>query len=607
MKVIKWLWLTLAIFFFPLMMTHAESNSSEETESETTEAGKIASKNEVIYANLQASGSLEDIYVVNAFELTKQGIIEDYGNYNEVKNLTDTSAIEQNNNKIRMNVEKDMFYYQGNLSENTQLPWSFTMEYYLDGKKVNPDSLIGKSGDVEIKIDVKKNESANDAFFENYMVQLTLPLNTDYFENIEAPEATIANAGKNKQIAFTVMPEEEKEFSITATTDNFEIDGMQISALPSSISVDSPDTDELTSEFDSLTDAVGEIDNGVGELQNGMSELASGLQELEDGSSQYKNGMDELNQSSGQLTNASSQINSALSTIQEQVKNASGASGLEQLEQLDQAVSEMASGLDELADGMDQLASQYGEANKALQDAMNQIPESTISQSDIEALYESNADQQVIDELVKTYQAAQTVKGAYEAVAEAFRAVEPSLGTFRDSTQEVANHLRELAKGLEESMNQVDVDQGLNQLVSGLEEMASNYNQFHEGLVGYTNGVNELAHSYQGIHTGIGESQAGASQLANGASELHDGTGQLHDATSDIPDEMQEEIDSMISQYDKSDFNPISFVSEENNEITDSVQFVISTDSLKQEEETETTEEPEEKEGFLEKLKNLFQ
>ncbi|BAC12304.1 hypothetical conserved protein [Oceanobacillus iheyensis HTE831] len=606
MKIIKWLWLTLAIFFFPVLITNAEANTSDsnDIDSENTEAGEVSSKNEVIYANLQAGGSMKDMYVVNAFELSKPGLIEDYGNYQGVKNLTDTSPVEQNDDKVSMIAEDDSFYYQGNITK--ELPWTFDIKYYLDGKEMEPEQMIGESGEVEITIDVQENDIDTSAFFENYMLQISLPLNTDHFQNIEAQDATIANAGKNKQIAFTVMPEEEEQFSIKAQTDNFEVDGLEISALPSSMSIDSPDTDELTSEFESLTDAVGEIDNGVGELSDGISGLASGLSELENGSSQYKNGMDELNQSSSQLTNASSQINDALSTIQSQIGQASGASGLDQLEELETAVTEMSSGLDELANGMDDLASNYSDANQALENAINQIPESSISESDIEALYQSDADQEVVDELVATYEAAQSVKGAYDSVGEAFDAVEPSLTTFSESTREVSNHLRELADGLQESMDQVDVDEGLNELTAGLEEMSSNYSQFHDGLMEYTNGVNELANSYTEIHNGIGESADGAGQIADGASELEEGTGQLYDATSEIPDEMQEEIDSMISQYDKSDFNPISFVSDQNDEITDSVEFVISTDSLIKEEAENTEEETEEEKGFLEKLKDLF-
>ncbi|WP_339226109.1 YhgE/Pip domain-containing protein [Oceanobacillus sp. FSL K6-2867] len=607
MKTIKWLWLTLAIFFLPVLTTYASPNTLEDTAEKEQGNGEIASRNEVIYANLQAGGNLKGIYVVNSFELTKPGIIEDYGNYTEIKNLTDTSAIEQNKNNVRINAETDNFFYQGNLGEAKELPWQFTIDYYIDGKEVNPDDIPGMTGDVEITIDVQQNKDAAAAFFENYMLQISVPLNTDYFQDIKAEDATIANAGKYKQITFTVMPDEEKKFSIEATTDQFEIDGIEIAALPPSIGVEGPDTDELTEEFQSLTDAIGDIDNGVGELRDGIDGLASGLHQLEDGSAQYKNGMDELNGSSSQLIDASSQINNALASVQKEVEKASGITTIEELEDLDFAVSEMISSLEELADGMDQFGSNYEKANQALQDAVKQIPESSITEADIAALYESDADQEVIEELVATYQAAQTVKGAYKAASEAFDSVGSNLNTFSDSTREAANYLRSLTDGLEESISEIDVDEGINQLIGGMEEMASNYNQFHEGLVAYTNGVNELATSYQGIHDGIGESAKGADQLTDGADELRSGTAQLHDATSSIPEEMQEEIDAMLSQYDKSDFEPASFVSEKNDKLTDSVQFVIRTDSLKKEQETETADEvPEEKEGFFEKLKNLF-
>lgn len=602
MKKVKWILLSLALVCLPMTTVNAEEN----TKDEATKDGKIDQKDEVIYANLQADGLLDEMYVVNAFELSEHGLIKDYGLYDEVKNLTDTSDVEQNQEKMTMETDKDTFYYQGDLPKDKRLPWKFALTYYLDGKETPPEEMIGQAGEVEIELAVKQDDKDVEDFFKNYMIQISVPLNTDHFHHIEAEEATIASAGKEKQIAFTVMPEEEETFVIEATTDKFEIEGFEISALPSAVSVDGPDTDEIDDEFQSLTDAIGDIDGGVRDLRDGMDDLTGGLSELESGSSEYQSGINELNESGDDLTSASAEINEGIATIYEEINQASGADGLEALENFDASIDDMVTGMEELADGLDELATQNKQANEALQEAVDAVPDSTITEADIEALYETEADPDVVEELVTTYEAAQTVKAVYEEVVDAFDAVDTNLDAFSEATNEVADHIRELAEGIDESLGDIDVDEQLVELMDGLEEMATSYDQFHNGLLEYTGGVDALAQNYEALHEGIGEAKSGASELTDGASELRNGTKQLYDATSGLPDEMKDEIDEMISQYDKSDFDAPSFVSEKNDDVIHSVQFVINTDSLEEEEADDKEEEEEAEEGFFEMLLNLF-
>src|SRR5699024_5462931 len=115
----------------------------------------------------------------------------------------------------------------------------------------------------------------------------------------------------------------------------------------------------------------------------------------------------------------------------------------------------------------------------------------------------------------------------------------------------------------------------------------------------------QLASSYQDMDDGIGELSKGTKTLEDGVGELHNGTTKLHQSTRDLPDQMTEEIDEMIADYDKSDFEAISFVSNKNENV-ESVQFVLKTENIEMDDD-ETTEEPEEeKKGFWTRLKELF-
>ena len=58
-------------------------------------------KDENVYVNLNQDGSVDGIYVVNAYRLDADTQIVDYGNYESVKNLTSDQPAERNGHRRR--------------------------------------------------------------------------------------------------------------------------------------------------------------------------------------------------------------------------------------------------------------------------------------------------------------------------------------------------------------------------------------------------------------------------------------------------------------------------------------------------------------------------
>src|SRR5699024_2812694 len=133
-------------------------------------SGKYSSKDEVIYGKLDPSGKVNNMYVVNSFEVDKPGEFTDYGKYINVRNLTDLTTIDQKNNKVSFEAEAD-FHYQGEL-EQKQLPWDISITYKLDGKEMKPEDLLGENGDLEIQIETKANKEIDQTFIDYYMLQI---------------------------------------------------------------------------------------------------------------------------------------------------------------------------------------------------------------------------------------------------------------------------------------------------------------------------------------------------------------------------------------------------------------------------------------------------
>ena len=56
-------------------------------------AAENTPKEEVVYINLNADGSVKEIVVVNIFDLDKDGQIIDYGKYESLRNMTTTISL----------------------------------------------------------------------------------------------------------------------------------------------------------------------------------------------------------------------------------------------------------------------------------------------------------------------------------------------------------------------------------------------------------------------------------------------------------------------------------------------------------------------------------
>jgi putative membrane protein len=565
--------------------------------------GNVASKDEVIYATLNASGNLDNIYVVNTLEVEKAGEILDYGKYSSVKNLTDLAEINQEGQKIELEAPEGKFYYQGNMDKETELPWDVKVTYLLDGEKVKPEELAGKNGHLEISVDIAENEEGDAVFYENYLLQVSLAMPNTY-RDIEAPDGMVANAGKNKQITFTVMPGEEKTLSVEANVSDFEFTGVEIAAVPSTLPIDASGTGSMTGDMSELSNAIKKLNDGVGELETGVSELNDGTAGLQDGSAQYKNGMNELSGSSAGLVNGSASIRDALAQINQSLSGESAQVDLSSLNELPAGLKQLAGGLTDVANSLTSLQKNYAKAYAALDGAISEIPAGQVTEEQIAALYESGADREVVDQLAASYAASQKVKATYAQVKEAFAAVEPALIELSSSVNTMSGQLTSTADSISASLDKTDMS-GLVELQKGIASLSANYGEFHSGLVSYTGGVGKLASSYSELHSGIVELNGGTSELENGVGELHNGTAQLYEETKNLPGQMQEEIDKMISEYDKSDFEPVSFVSSENENVS-SVQFVIKTKSIEMEEQKEKKAEPEKEKGFWELFMDLF-
>ncbi len=572
--------------------------------SASEDAATVESKNEAVYATLGASGVVNSVYVVNQFELMKAGNVSDHGRYTAVTNLTNTEPVTEQGDTVTFTSGKGNFYYQGDLA-STELPWIIGISYTLDGKPIAPDALAGQSGQVEIHITTRQNVNVNAVFYENYMLQIALKLDSDKCHNISAPDATIAIAGKNTSVNFTVMPKKDADITVNAAVTDFTMDGIQISGIPLSLSMDLSEADDMISNFEKLADGIATLNDGVSDLSDGTSKLNDGAGSLKDGSANIQGGLTQLSDNSGQLVAASEQIKNALSQISSSLNSAGSFSPVD-MAALPDSLSQLATALCGISSGLTQMNEDYASAYASLATAINALLDTTVSSEQLDALYAATDESQhgVLDTLADAYAAGRAVKNAYNDGKKAFDAVGTTSATLAGSIDGIADTLNTMSTQISEMLSGSGIDQ-LGNLTTGLTTLSDQYAGFHDGLAGFMGGVVQMADGYTAFHNGLSKFASGVDDLDTGVHKLHDGTCELRDETENLPDEVQSKIDELTAEYSGDDFQPVSFVSEQNMNIG-LVQFVLKCDGIVKPEETAAAPVNESNETFWDRFIALF-
>ncbi|HJI80451.1 MAG TPA: hypothetical protein OIM20_01770 [Eggerthellaceae bacterium] len=529
------------------VMVNAEEASQNSTASQEI-AGDIsapvdvsgsAEKQEVVYASLNNAGGMNSVYVVNVLKAAAGQAVQDFGTYDQVVNLTDTSTINQLSDSVILTMPESEtasdteFSYQGSVP-NAQIPWNISITYLMDGQEISAEDLAGKTGSLKLRIETAQNQSVDPRYYENYLMQITCTLPMENATNVKTDQGSIALSGSDVTVSFMVMPDADGNVSLSADVTNFEMSGISFAAIPFSMALDFPDTDSLVSQFDALID-------GTEQLHSGAQDLAAGVSSVDAATKQAATG-------AANLATGATRMTQGLQQYQQGLRDSAAAA--------QDSVSE-----EDIADARQNYEAALGEYAAAFTVAYEQVMAKNPEMTQQEALQA----------------AAQQLAGSFQE--QAMNAALQSLLTVV-STQIASQGAVEALTGAADGLGSVD---DVSSLLGGSASLGT--------------GAQELA-------SGLDQLAGGTGELASGVGSLTEGTQALAQETQEIPDKVQAEIDALMATYDKSDFEPASFTSSKNTNVT-LVQFVMTTDSIKVV-EPEQPEEPEAEETLLDKFFALF-
>ena len=241
------------------------------------------SKTETVYSKLNYNGEVTDTIVnellVNDKELDT---INDYSTLTDIVNISDDNEFTNDNNKLTFNAMGKNVMYQGKSVK--KLPITTKITYKLDGKSIELNDLLGKSGNVTINIKYINNEKHGN-LYTPFVITTTTMIDSNNNSNITINNGkTIENGSKNLVVGISApglyesLNLEELK-GLDTITINYDTKSFELPSIYSVVTTKLLESSDL-SKFDKLDT----LYESTSKLQDNMNLICKGSNTLSQGS-----------------------------------------------------------------------------------------------------------------------------------------------------------------------------------------------------------------------------------------------------------------------------------------------------------------------------------
>jgi putative membrane protein len=299
-------------------------------------------KSESVYTNLNSDGSINKSVVTNHLYLNGKTSIEDETELKNIMNINGDESYTTNGNKIVWNnINKDI-YYEGT-TEN-KLPVTTKITYYLDNKKMEAKDMVGKKGNVKIKLEFTNNSKRylnNKSLYTPFVVTFGTILNNTDNSNIKITNGKVVDTGTRSTILAISSPGLYESLNVSSlsnlntitlsyTTSNFTTNDFYIVATPKLLSnVDLTifnKVDTLTESASLLSENMNKLIDGINSLDEGNKTLEDSTKVLSENMNTISNYIDQINNKTGDLNNNILLLKNSIISSKEELNNLVSAS-----------------------------------------------------------------------------------------------------------------------------------------------------------------------------------------------------------------------------------------------------------------------------------------
>ena len=329
--------------------------------------GVAATYDEAYYAMTDYYGNLTDGSVVKSYRTNGIATLTDYGDYDEIINLTDGTMPARNGGMTTFRLDEKAlpgtFYFEGKTTKPfQQLPWTISMSYTLNGVPTKAEDLAGQAGVVEIRLDIVPNERASEYARNNYTLEAMAIFNQDDILSLEAPGAQVQLIGNLRAVLFLGLPGEECHYTIRVGSEDFAFGGMTFLMVPATLS-QLEEIAKLSERKEDLEDNYNKLSGSIDSLLDAMTAMTGSL-------NASANGLEQLNKARGIFSDGKGVIYSGTDALREDLFNL--ADVLEpverQIETLSKTISDSKSTLRSMTNTVSDLKGDLKDVESALRD-----------------------------------------------------------------------------------------------------------------------------------------------------------------------------------------------------------------------------------------------
>ena len=329
--------------------------------------GVTAPYDEAYYAMTDYYGNLTDGSVVKSYRTNGIATLTDYGDYDEIINLTDGTVPARNGGMTTFRLDEKAlpgtFYFEGKTTKPfQQLPWTISMSYTLNGVPTKAEDLAGQAGVVEIHLDIVPNERASEYARNNYTLEAMAIFNQDDILSLEAPGAQVQLIGNLRAVLFLGLPGEECHYTIRVGSEDFAFGGMTFLMVPATLS--------QLEEIAKLSERKDDLEDNYNKLSGSMDSLLDAMTAMTGSLNASANGLEQLNKARGIFSDGKGVIYSGTDALREDLSNL--ADVLEpvegQIEALSKTISDSKSTLRSMTNTVSDLKGDLKDVESALRD-----------------------------------------------------------------------------------------------------------------------------------------------------------------------------------------------------------------------------------------------
>ena len=461
-------------------------------------AGAVAASEKVETVNVttSATGAVDEVEV--------EATLKNAGSAAELLDASSLTGIEGADDAtytltdegIVWQAEGEDVTYTG--TTEAQLPVSIKVTYRLDGKKVSPADIAGKSGDVSIRYDFANEaplaSGADDGkpeMFVPFTCITALMFDGEGFTDVAVENGKVIDDGSDVIVAGYAMPGLKQSlgsladnadipdhFEVTAKARDFELKSTMTIVTAGLMS----DLDVDGLGFDDLDDVSAGLDEGMSQLVSGADELTSGMRALADGADALSDGADGL-------ASGAQSLSSGLYLL---AYGNDGSSGLKAA----------ASGSQELVAGL----SAFGDALSGFADDAAGLPALSANMAALAAAYPDEAESAALVAAIE----ASDLDAADKASLTALVASSGQVKTLSAALSQSAAGASELSSSYSAIVAQAKT------LPAGVAAAADAAAQLHAGAVGLSQGAGQLSAATGQLAGGIEGAADGSDALAQG-------------------------------------------------------------------------------------------